>query len=238
MEEAPKRSAQSFGAYLRDFRVQKGIDLASVSKITRISEGTLMMLEEEQQDRFPPDVFVFGFLRAYAKAIGADDNEAVALFRRSRGMREPVRLWVPEEDTGGGANRLKIVLAVLILLALIAGTAIVVMPGDRDPAVPPVAMRVPAMETPDYSKDKRVVPNTGKTMLLKMVAIENVRIKGGVDAQEMAEYKLLPGDSLEFEGRSRFHFLVDPASGVRVEYNGAPMVLSAKGSQPGVIMLP
>ena len=44
---------------------------------TRIRRDALIHIEEEDHEKLPDIVFVKGFLRAYAKAIGADGDEAV-----------------------------------------------------------------------------------------------------------------------------------------------------------------
>ena len=39
-------------------------------------------------DRLPPEVFLKGFLRAFARAVGADEREALALYLVRRGVQE------------------------------------------------------------------------------------------------------------------------------------------------------
>jgi len=64
-------------------RLERGIDLKGVSETTRIGIGTLSFIENEDHSRLPAAVFVKGFLRSYAKAIGADGEKAVRLYLES-----------------------------------------------------------------------------------------------------------------------------------------------------------
>jgi cytoskeleton protein RodZ len=67
----------SFGRYLRAIRLEKGISLEEVSWETKIGMNILVLIEQEDFGRLPREVYVKGFLRAYAKAIDADGDHAV-----------------------------------------------------------------------------------------------------------------------------------------------------------------
>jgi len=97
MEE--KRSA-AFGSYLKTVRLEKGIKLSTISEQTRISKDTLAALEDEDHSRLPAEVFVKGFIRAYARVVDADGDVAVRGFDEScrhLGDRPPIRT-----DLSGG----------------------------------------------------------------------------------------------------------------------------------------
>ena len=74
---ASDKESLSFGQYLQSIRLEKKISLEKVSDETRIGLGTLKLIEKEEHENLPAEVFVKGFLRAYARAIGADGAEAV-----------------------------------------------------------------------------------------------------------------------------------------------------------------
>ena len=77
MTTETEKTSLSFGRYLQSIRIEKGISLEDVSKETRIRREALLYIEAEDHEKLPDIVFVKGFLRAYAKAIGADGDEAV-----------------------------------------------------------------------------------------------------------------------------------------------------------------
>ena len=67
----------AFGEKLRKQREQRGIELDAISKTTKISVRMLRALEEEHFDQLPGGVFNKGFVRAYARHVGLDAEEAV-----------------------------------------------------------------------------------------------------------------------------------------------------------------
>ena len=73
----PDKESLSFGHYLQAIRLEKKISLEKVSEETRIGLDILKLIDKEDHDNLPAEVFVKGFLRAYARAIGADGEEAV-----------------------------------------------------------------------------------------------------------------------------------------------------------------
>jgi cytoskeleton protein RodZ len=68
----------SFGDKLRREREMRGITLAEMSESTKISTRHLESLEKEEFGSLPGGVFNKGFVRAYARFLGIDEDEAVA----------------------------------------------------------------------------------------------------------------------------------------------------------------
>jgi cytoskeletal protein RodZ len=67
----------AFGEKLRKQREQRGIELDAISKTTKISTRMLRALEDEHFDQLPGGVFNKGFVRAYARQVGLDAEEAI-----------------------------------------------------------------------------------------------------------------------------------------------------------------
>ena len=68
----------AFGEKLRKQREQQGIGLDAISGTTKISTRMLRALEEEHFDQLPGGVFNKGFVRAYARQVGLNEEEAIA----------------------------------------------------------------------------------------------------------------------------------------------------------------
>ena len=68
----------AFGDKLRREREMRGITLADISESTKISKRWLQALEDEQFSQLPGGVFNRGFVRAYARFLGIDEEQAVA----------------------------------------------------------------------------------------------------------------------------------------------------------------
>ncbi len=73
----------SFGRYLRAARKEKKTSIEWVSKETRIARDVLQKIEAEDHDQLPQEVFARGFIRAYAKAVGADMGDALKRYEVS-----------------------------------------------------------------------------------------------------------------------------------------------------------
>jgi cytoskeletal protein RodZ len=89
-----------FGDKFRKAREKKGISLDDVSSVTKISSRMLKAIEEEQFDQLPGGVFNKGFIRAYARHVGLNDEEAVneylACLRQAQIDAQAV--WEPNTD--------------------------------------------------------------------------------------------------------------------------------------------
>lgn len=67
----------AFGDKLRKQREHRGITLDAVANTTKISTRMLKALEDEHFDQLPGGVFNKGFVRAYARQVGLNEEEAV-----------------------------------------------------------------------------------------------------------------------------------------------------------------
>lgn len=67
-----------FGDRLRREREMRGVTLEEISESTKISRRSLQALEDEQFDNLPGGIFNKGFVRAYARYLGIDEDQAVA----------------------------------------------------------------------------------------------------------------------------------------------------------------
>ncbi len=79
----------AFGEKLRKQRERQGITLDDISSTTKISTRMLRALEDEHFDQLPGGVFNKGFVRAYARQIGLDEQEAVADYLAATQIPQP-----------------------------------------------------------------------------------------------------------------------------------------------------
>jgi cytoskeleton protein RodZ len=114
------KESLSFGRYLQAIRLEKKISLEQVAEQTRIGLGNLMLVEQEDHAQLPAGVFVKGFLRSYAAAIGADGDEAV---RRYESRLDVVqKIAESEASTGKPVKNMwwNLSLALIVFLGIIA----------------------------------------------------------------------------------------------------------------------
>ncbi|MEN8691508.1 MAG: RodZ domain-containing protein [Desulfobacterales bacterium] len=157
MTAESEKTALSFGRYLQSIRVEKGISLKAVSQETRIRLETLHYIEAEDHQHLPDEVYVKGFLRAYAKAIGADGDEAVQHYISRLAVKRKIALSEAALYRTGGAFWRRLLLSIAAVICLIAATLYAVsawrehhMPKEAvstEMAEPPTTE--PAIEKPD-----------------------------------------------------------------------------------------
>src|ERR1700676_5208722 len=87
-----------FGDKFRKAREKKEISLDDVSNVTKIGARMLRAIEEEHFDQLPGGVFNKGFIRAYAKHLGLNDEEAVSdyLACLRQAQIDAHEVWEPE----------------------------------------------------------------------------------------------------------------------------------------------
>lgn len=101
-EMEPQR-APGFGALLKDEREKKGLSHEQVSQITRLRRHILEALENEDWRNLPPSVFVKGFIRSYAKALGLDEKKFLDLYERNAPLEteSPTPIIEPRKSKRG-----------------------------------------------------------------------------------------------------------------------------------------
>ena len=68
----------SFGDRLQREREMRGITLEEIAEATKIGTRSLRALEQQDFDKLPGGIFNKGFVRAYARYLGLDEEQAVA----------------------------------------------------------------------------------------------------------------------------------------------------------------
>jgi cytoskeleton protein RodZ len=74
---------ETIGAYLKRIREERGLSIDQVTLKTRINKDYLRALEENRLEDFPGEVFARGFVRAYGRCLGLDDDETLTRFDQS-----------------------------------------------------------------------------------------------------------------------------------------------------------
>lgn len=70
----------TLGEELRQKREQRGVTLAEISEATRIGTRFLKAIETDSFSILPGGIFTRSFIRAYAKYVGMNEDEAIALY--------------------------------------------------------------------------------------------------------------------------------------------------------------
>jgi len=170
----------SFGERLRKEREQKGISLEDISLETKIGTRLLRALEEEHFDQLPGGIFNKGFVRAYARHLGLDEEQTIADYLAAAGTPPAVAeqafpIQVPQRESFEGPARSARsgeakeipwgVLAVLLLAVALgfASWSYFHRPVQTKPEALPAAQQsapspTPASDTHSSDSDKQQTP--------------------------------------------------------------------------------
>jgi len=135
---------ESVGSFLRSEREHRRMSIAEVSRVTRIPAASLASIERDRFDELPGEVFVRGFLKAYAQAVGVIPAEVLARYTANgrTAFVTPMPLSSPVQATQGQqGRRFGVAIAFVLLLILFTlALSIVLKPRGRD--VPPELSQV------------------------------------------------------------------------------------------------
>jgi cytoskeletal protein RodZ len=131
---------ETVGAFLRGEREHRRMSLAEVSRLTRIPAASLASIERDRFDELPGEVFVRGFLKAYAQAVGVLPAEVLARYTSNgrAAFVAPMPLSSPVQSARDSRQGRRFGVAIAFVLLLILFTlalSIVLKPRGRD--VPP-----------------------------------------------------------------------------------------------------
>ena len=228
-----EESALSFGHYLNTHRLEKGLDLETISAETRISVQVLRAIESEDHAHLPDEVFVKGFLRAFAKVVDANGDEAVERYLLMRG--KPIRPKAPPPGVPGRRQgddrrfwqRVWIVTGAFFLLVI--GTVLFTLlrsPGDE---LPPERDRAPSTGTTGKEQSSETIGS-----LVEQPSAESELDQAGTGAKSQ------PGAGTADAGAGAAR--PEPASEPKPQSSTAPKpaaegTTTAPGAQPEKLVL-
>lgn len=237
----------SFGRYLQAIRLKKKISLEEVSAQTRIGLSSLMMIEQEDLERLPDEVFVKGFLRSFAGAIGADGDVAVRRYQSHLNILQ--QGTVSEDSVGKSSARMRwkllipvILLAVIMGLTLFGGAFFHKQPDEGKSH----EQNMPVDISPSADSQKHQEVDSGaetgesvaEKLVLKITALEDTWLKVIIDEKDSTEYTLASGDKLELQATAGYNLLIGNSGGLKIVLNDKPVPLAGKSGEVVTINLP
>jgi cytoskeleton protein RodZ len=114
----------SFGDKLRREREMRGVTLEEIAESTKIGTRSLRALEQEDFEKLPGGIFNKGFVRAYSRFLGLDEEQTVADFdlawSEHESARGPGQELVVDEKPEPERSTSKLLLAVLMVAIAVA----------------------------------------------------------------------------------------------------------------------
>lgn len=242
-----EKESFAFGRYLQSIRLEKKISLEKVSEETRIGMSNLRHIEKEDLEALPAEVFVRGFLRSFARAVGADEGEAVRLYQARLNMENTLA------DAGSFSGRSSIkfwrylILSLAALLSVMALSIYGVSYFQDQVHMPPSAEKQKVNEkpkaTPPQSQQisnapKAATKEAPEKLVLQMTAVEDTWIKVIIDNNDPKEYNLSAGEQMEIEASAGYNLLIGNAAGLVLKLNEKPIPISGKIGEVVSIQLP
>ncbi len=242
-----EKESFSFGRYLQSVRLEKKISLEKVSEETRIGMGILQIIEKEDLEALPAEVFVRGFLRSFARAVGADAAEAIRLYQARLNMEHTLA------DAGRFSGRSSIkfwrylIMSVAALLCVMALSIYGVSYFQHQAHLPEKIEKQKAIEKPKGTlTGEREISNTRESgkkqpvekLILHISAVEDTWFKVIIDNKEPNEYNLNAGEQMEIEASQGYNLLIGNAAGLELKLNEKPIPISGKIGEIVSIQLP
>jgi cytoskeletal protein RodZ len=123
----------SVGEHLRKLREEKRMSLAGLSRATRVPMASVERIEADRFDELPGEVFVRGFLRAYAKALEVPVDDVLARYTSSRRVAWVTPLPITSPVRPARSRRFGVAIAFVLLLILFTlALSIVLRPRGDD----------------------------------------------------------------------------------------------------------
>ena len=126
---------ETVGHYLRRHRIEKRMSLEEVARATRVPVFSLERIELDRFDELPGEVFVRGFLTAYARAVGLEADDVLARYTSSRKTAwvTPLPLSSPAKPARGKRFGMAIAFVLLLILFTLALSIVLKPRGDDMP---------------------------------------------------------------------------------------------------------
>lgn len=128
-----------FGSYLKKARLAHGMSIEDVMDYTRISKFVVEQIEANNLSKLPEPVFLKGFLKTFAEAVGVDPADVLRRYNRvaetdaqqsektsgSQKVNRPVRhITYNRTETGGKSKKSSVTVWLVVLIiaaAVVAG---------------------------------------------------------------------------------------------------------------------
>jgi cytoskeletal protein RodZ len=125
----------SVGQYLRKAREARRLSVEEVARATRVPVASVSRMEADQFDELPGEVFVRGFLKSYAQAVGLTADDVLSRYTASRRVAwvTPLPLTSPAKPAPGGRFGFAIAFVLLLFLFALALSIVLKPRGDDKP---------------------------------------------------------------------------------------------------------
>ena len=197
----------SLGSWLKEERERQGKSIKEVSDATKIRSQFIEAMEEDRFDLLPPGVIAKGFLVTYARFLGLDPEEAVAMYCQVTRREKP-----PESPPLKGKRLLPLLL--LLVIAFVFALGHLVKKTVKEQALGGKAL--PVRDEP-LSQPQKAAPRP-HTLLIEARQLTWIEIKKG--SSPPYDITLYPGQRYFLKDKEGFVLKIGNAAGVKIRFDG------------------
>jgi cytoskeleton protein RodZ len=207
----------TLGSLLRTSREERHIDLDAVVKATKVRRHYLEALENEEWEKLPSQVFVKGFVRAYAEFLGLDTEKVVEDYQKAapRQRYQPHALQSISTRSTMWRRIITISLLVLVLIG-----AIIYLRGN---GISIIGQAFRYLDTQSVTEQKEVTTEREDVKIPDEEATEGV-FAGQAEIEDEQGVEITTGT----EGESVQDFVVAPEEGAVTKEAGDEQLLSPR----------
>jgi len=221
----------TLGQELNRERETRGIPLQEIARQTKINIQYLLALEQDRLDLLPGEFFIKGTIRAYAKCIGLDENQAINLYLRQARQPSPA---APQRRKAAASKmspaRWRKLFVLVLPPAFLAAVLIFFKPwamNSRQGAFPSASQRVEATAKPEAEPpsgpEAAQAPSateSGEVLVFDLAFRDEVWIRIQSDAGPAEEALMQAGDRKTFSAAERIVLRLGRPDQVDMTING------------------
>jgi cytoskeletal protein RodZ len=243
-----RAGGQSLGARLRGAREARNLSMREVSDLTRITRRHLEAIEADDYKQLPGGIFNRSFVKAFARAVGYDEDEAVNSYlriARERGesfdevptTRQASRIYTDDIPARSPVLTALLSLAILAIISLAAYAGLHYYRRTAERSAPaqnnvapinnrttPATNASPTAATPAPAGLKVSVKARGEDVWLRTSADNQSSADGILKADQTKE--------INAEQTLKLEYAKVKAPALEVTINGRPAVVPAE-AKPG-----
>lgn len=250
----------TLGYELKQRREAKGISLTEISDATRIGVRFLQAIETDDYKALPGGLFNRSFIRAYARAVGLNEEDALSAYQRQTGAASPLSdsqlNAVPSYSSRENEINWVPPLTILVVIAMVGlggwaiynyfhrqtthpnqstvGSPLSPTSTTSNPDGPPPIL---TGGTPPPKPAVTVANTTAPApLLLEFAASDECFIKADLDG-EPSSFKLYSGDTRALQAKEKMVVRVGNLPGVVVKLNGKEVTLPSKNDKIADVMI-
>ncbi len=221
----------TLGQELKREREARGISLQDIARITKINLTYLTALEEDRLDILPGSFFIKGTIRAYAKCIGLDENQAINLYLQAGQQPSPVaRTPKKKRTTDITPARWKKLLLIVLLPLLVAAVLVLTKPWDQAATPRPKPVAASGQAAPPPLADQSAIAailrpqpqpeREAKGLSFHLSFQEEVWVRITADGQLLEEGLRQPGEQRTYSVQDKLEMRLGKPGGVDLSING------------------